>query len=104
MFFLTVDSSVPSKKKGSMMLTCQLSDVSQVTNYEWLQVTYDLNGTQKVEFIQKGKTLSIDQGSEKNQGEWACRFSGKEGILGNVTYHIQVMSKFCPFGFFVYAE
>ncbi|XP_039973495.1 hemicentin-2-like isoform X2 [Xiphias gladius] len=87
-----IDSSVPSKKKGSVTLTCQLSDASEVTDYEWVHVTYDLNGTQSVGFIQKGKTLSISQGSEENQGEWACRFSGKEGILGNVTYHVQLMS------------
>lgn len=87
-----IDSSTPSKNTGSGTLTCTLSDTSEVTNYEWVQVVYDLNGTQSVGSIQKGKTLSISKVSEENQGEWACRFYGKHGILGNVTYHIQQMS------------
>ncbi|TDH11641.1 hypothetical protein EPR50_G00063060 [Perca flavescens] len=81
-----------SKKTGSVTLTCQLTDTSKVINYEWVNVIYDLNGTQSVRSIQKGKTLIISKVSEENQGEWTCRFYGKEGILGNVTYHIQLMS------------
>ncbi|XP_034730133.1 contactin-2-like [Etheostoma cragini] len=81
-----------SKKTGSVTLTCQLTDTSKVTDYEWVHVIYDLNGTQSVRSIQKGNTLSISKASEENQGEWTCRFYGKEGILGNVTYHIQTMS------------
>lgn len=77
-----------------MTLTCQLTDSSEVTDYEWVHVVYDLNGTQSVGSIQKGKTLSISKVSEENMGEWTCLFYGKEGILGNVTYHIQLMSKF----------
>lgn len=91
--FLSVDSSL-SKKKDSVTLTCQLSDASEVTDYEWVHVTYDINGTQSVGSIQKGKTLNIDQGSEENWGEWTCRFSSKVGVLGNVTYQVQQMSKF----------
>ncbi|XP_070767756.1 lymphocyte activation gene 3 protein-like [Enoplosus armatus] len=87
-----IGSSIPSDKKGSVTLTCQLTDSSQVTDYEWVHVVYDLNGTQSVGSIQKGKTLSISKVSEENRGEWACRFYGKEGILGNVTYNIQLMS------------
>ncbi|XP_056236256.1 lymphocyte activation gene 3 protein-like [Seriola aureovittata] len=87
-----IDSSVLSKKKDSVTLTCQLSDTSEVTDYEWVHVTYDINGTQSVESIQKGKTLSISQVSEENWGEWVCRFTSKDGILGNVTYHAQLMS------------
>uniref|UniRef100_A0A3B4UBS9 Lymphocyte activating 3 n=1 Tax=Seriola dumerili TaxID=41447 RepID=A0A3B4UBS9_SERDU len=89
-------NSVLSKKKDSVTLTCQLSDMSEVTDYEWVHVTYDINGTQSVGSIQKGKTLSISQVSEENWGEWVCRFSSKDGILGNVTYHAQLMSKFSP--------
>ncbi|XP_067457287.1 lymphocyte activation gene 3 protein-like [Thunnus thynnus] len=87
-----IDSTTPSKKKASMTLTCQLTDESEVTEYEWVHVTYDLNGTQSVESIQNGKTLSIGKVSDENWGEWACRFYGKEGILGNVTYNVQLMS------------
>lgn len=79
-----------------MTLTCQLSDPSEVTDYEWVNVVYDLNGTQSVRSIEKGKTLSISTVSEENHGEWTCRFYGKEGILGNVTYHIQLMSMLSP--------
>lgn len=91
--FLSVDSSIPSKQKDSVTLTCQLTDASEVTKYEWVQMVYDLNGTQSVGSIQKGKTLKISKVSDENWGEWACRFHGKEGILGNVTYHIPLMSK-----------
>lgn len=87
-----IDKSVPSKKSDSMTLTCQLSDPSEVTEYEWVNVVYDLNGTQSVRSVQKGKTLSISTVSEENHGEWTCRFYGKEGVLGNITYHIQLMS------------
>ncbi|XP_071324675.1 lymphocyte activation gene 3 protein-like [Trachinotus anak] len=87
-----IDRSVSSKKKDSVTLTCQLSDASEVTDYEWVYVTYDINGTQSVRPIQKGKTLSISQVSEENWGEWVCLFSSKDGMLGNVTYHVQLMS------------
>ncbi|XP_070823195.1 lymphocyte activation gene 3 protein-like [Chaetodon trifascialis] len=86
-----IDSRTTSKERGTVTLTCQLSDSSDVTDYEWVHVVYDLNGTQSIGSIQKGKTLSISKMSE-NQGEWACRFYGTEGILGNVTSHIQLMS------------
>ncbi|KAE8288958.1 hypothetical protein D5F01_LYC12836 [Larimichthys crocea] len=87
-----IESSITSKKKGSMALICKLTDTSEVTDYEWVHVVYDNNGTQSFESIQKGKTLSISKVSEENRGEWTCRFSGKEGILGNVTYQVQLMS------------
>ncbi|XP_070692034.1 lymphocyte activation gene 3 protein-like [Pempheris klunzingeri] len=87
-----IDSSDLSKKKGSVTLTCQLTDTSEVTDYEWVHVVYDLNGTKSVGSVQKGKTLSINTVSDENWGEWTCRFYGKEGVLGNVTYHIQQMS------------
>ncbi|KAK5861782.1 hypothetical protein PBY51_017232 [Eleginops maclovinus] len=85
-------SSTPLKKTGSVTLTCQLTDAKGVTDYEWVHVVSDLNGSQSVQSVQKGNTLSIDTTSEENQGEWACRFYGKDGVLGNVTYHNQMMS------------
>ncbi|XP_060936719.1 lymphocyte activation gene 3 protein-like [Limanda limanda] len=87
-----IDSSVPSKKKGSVMLTCKVSDTSEVTEYEWVRVTYDLNGTEAFGSIHKGKTPSISLLSEESWGTWACRFSGKDGILGNITHHVPMMS------------
>ncbi|XP_047454395.1 lymphocyte activation gene 3 protein-like [Mugil cephalus] len=88
---LVVAKIVQSQKKNSVALTCELSDASEVTEYEWVHVIYDLNNTQSISDVRKGKTLSI-KGSEENFGEWTCRFSGKEGILGNVTHHLQLMS------------
>ncbi|XP_033495786.1 lymphocyte activation gene 3 protein [Epinephelus lanceolatus] len=87
-----IESSTPSKKTDSMTLTCQLTDSSEVTDYEWVHMVYDLNGTQSVGSTQKEKTLSISQDSKENQGEWTCVFYGKGGILGNVTHHIHLMS------------
>ncbi|CAK6966220.1 lymphocyte activation gene 3 protein-like [Scomber scombrus] len=87
-----IDSSTPSKTKAAVTLTCQLTDASDVTDYEWVRVTYDINGTQSVGPIQKGKTISISRESDEKWGEWACRFYGKEGILGNITYHVPLMA------------
>lgn len=87
----TVESSSRAKKGDSVTLTCHLSDTSQVTGYEWVRVVYDNNEIQSVGSIQKGKSLRVSNGSE---GEWTCRFYGKEGILGNVTHHVLQMSKF----------
>lgn len=87
-----VHSSVQSQNTGSVTLTCQLTDTGEVTNYEWVHVIYDLKGSRSVGPILEGKTLNISTMSEGNQGEWSCRFYGKDGLLGNVTYHIQQMS------------
>lgn len=76
-----------------MTLTCQLTDTSEVVDYEWVHVVHDINGTQSVESIQKGKTLSLGKVSEENQGEWTCRFYGQQGMLGNVTHHVPMMGK-----------
>ncbi|KAM8734936.1 lymphocyte activation gene 3 protein [Acanthopagrus schlegelii] len=86
-----IDSSTPSKKRDSVTLTCQLTDTSEVVDYEWVHVVHDINGTQSVESIQKGKTLSLGKVSEENQGEWTCRFYGQQGLLGNVTHHVHMM-------------
>lgn len=95
LFALPVVSSIAQKTKHPVTLTCQLTDESEVTDYEWVHVVYNHNNTPSAEFIQKGKTLTINTASEKNQGEWVCRFYGGEGILGNVTYHLQQLSEYC---------
>lgn len=74
-----------------MVLTCQLSDTSRVTKYDWVQVTYDLNGTESAVPVQEGMTLSISKEPEESRHEWMCRFYGKQGILGNVTYQVHLM-------------
>ncbi|XP_026173305.1 contactin-2 [Mastacembelus armatus] len=86
---LVVARIVSSNNKGVEKLTCQLSDTSEVTEYEWVRD----NGTQLVVPVQAGKTLNISKVLEENQGEWTCRYYGKEGILGNVTYHVPLMSQ-----------
>ncbi|KAL6109297.1 lag3 [Pungitius sinensis] len=87
-----VHSSTPSQNTGSVTLTCQLTDTVEVTKYEWVHVIYDLNGSRSVGPILEGKSLSISTTDEGNRGEWACRFYGKDGLLGNVTHHVQQMS------------
>uniref|UniRef100_A0AAZ3NY42 Ig-like domain-containing protein n=1 Tax=Oncorhynchus tshawytscha TaxID=74940 RepID=A0AAZ3NY42_ONCTS len=85
-------SNSPSTQKAPVSLTCHLSNASEVTEYEWVRVTYDLNGTQSESSVQKGRVLGINRVTDRNSGEWACRFHGKKGVLGNVTYHLHLMS------------
>lgn len=85
---LVVAKIVKSKKKGSMMLSCHLSDSSEVTKYEWVNVNYDINGTKSVGPILYGQTVSVTE----NLGEWTCRYFGKNGLLGNVTTQIHLMA------------
>lgn len=99
-FFLTVDRSISSDKRGSMTLKCQLTDTSDVTDYEWVHVAYDNEGTRSFGTILKGKLLRLNKMSEEKQGEWTCRFYGKQGVLGNVTDHIPLTSEFSPLDFF----
>ncbi|KAI4811424.1 hypothetical protein KUCAC02_014333 [Chaenocephalus aceratus] len=69
--------SSPPPSKTSVTLTCDLTDSSEVTDYEWVQLISDINGSQSVQSVQKGISLSINTESEENQGEWACLFYGK---------------------------
>lgn len=71
-------------------MTCQLTDTSEVTHYEW--VHQDRNGNQSVMSSHKGKELTISKTSGETQGEWTCRFYGRQGLMGNVTHHIAAMS------------
>uniref|UniRef100_A0A3Q4M1N5 Ig-like domain-containing protein n=1 Tax=Neolamprologus brichardi TaxID=32507 RepID=A0A3Q4M1N5_NEOBR len=89
---LVVAKIVRLKQKYSTTLTCQLSDASEVTKYEWAHVTYDENGTAIVGSIQNGKDIIITDGSEESWGEWTCSFYGQDGLLGNVTYNTHLMS------------
>uniref|UniRef100_A0A3B3TUQ7 Lymphocyte activation gene 3 protein-like n=1 Tax=Poecilia latipinna TaxID=48699 RepID=A0A3B3TUQ7_9TELE len=81
--FLTI-----SKKKGTTMLSCQLSDPSEVTSYEWVHVSYDINGTELVEPVQYGQTVPV----KEDFGEWTCRYFGTNGLLGNVTTQVHLMA------------
>ncbi|XP_041842754.1 lymphocyte activation gene 3 protein-like isoform X1 [Melanotaenia boesemani] len=85
---LVVAKVVQSKKENSVMLTCQLSDASEVTEYEWIRVTVDINGTETFGPVLKGQTVVL----KENSGDWTCRYYGKNGILGNVTYQVPLMS------------
>ncbi|KAI1885795.1 hypothetical protein AGOR_G00207470 [Albula goreensis] len=88
-----VRSMVPVKPNAPVTLTCDVSNDTGVTGYEWVRVTYDLNGTQTVNGKQKSKTLKIQKMTEEFSGEWVCRYSGKHGILGNASYHLHLMSR-----------
>lgn len=90
--FLTVGTLV--NKAGSVTMTCQLTDTSEVAHYEWVHRDFDHGGNPSVVSIHKGKNLEITQTSGDDKGEWTCRFYGKQGILGNVTHRIAVMSTF----------
>lgn len=83
-------SVVQATRKGFVMLTCQLTDISQDIEYEWVPAKYNLNGPLSVGQIQKGQTFVM----EEKWDEVTCRYYGNQGLLGNVTFHNQVMSKF----------
>ncbi|KAK2903320.1 hypothetical protein QQF64_009743 [Cirrhinus molitorella] len=83
--------SSSSSGNGPVTLTCQLSKSDQITSYEWFRVTYGPNNTQTVTSVQKTKSLRIQEATEKDAGEWVCRYYGKEGVLGNATYQLYVM-------------
>ncbi|KAG7469362.1 hypothetical protein MATL_G00127930 [Megalops atlanticus] len=87
-----VRSRASEKSNAPVTLTCHLSDERGVTKYEWVRVTYDVNGTRRVTSLNWAKTFKIQKMTEENSGEWACRYYGKEGILGNATYHVPALS------------
>lgn len=93
--FKLITAQVHSKtfsSGASVILTCDLSDDTEVTGYEWVHLTYDFNGTLSESSVHQGKDLRINTAAEINSGGWTCRFYGDHGILGNVTYSIPVIS------------
>ncbi|XP_061675758.1 hemicentin-1-like [Syngnathoides biaculeatus] len=72
----------------AVTLTCQLTDTSEVTRYQWVHVTYDLSGARLVKPIQGGKSLRLSRVSPEDAAEWVCQFYGTKGPLGNVTHGI----------------
>lgn len=91
-FLLTVDISLPAYKADSVTLTCRLTDTSEVTRYEWVHPDFDRTANRSVTSTHAGKELTVDKRSGENQGEWTCRFYGEQGLLGNVTHHVTLMS------------
>jgi len=92
-FFCVVLSSSSSSGNGPVTLTCHLSNSDQITSYEWLRVTYGPNDTQTVTSVQKTNSFRIKQVTEEHAGEWMCRYYGKQGFLGNVTYQFHIMGR-----------
>ncbi|XP_048009639.1 basement membrane-specific heparan sulfate proteoglycan core protein-like [Megalobrama amblycephala] len=89
-----VVSSSASSGNGPVTLTCHLSNSNQITSYEWLRVTYGPNDTQtvtSVTSVQKTNSFRIQKVTERDAGEWVCRYYGKQGVLGNVTYELHIM-------------
>ncbi|XP_056331816.1 uncharacterized protein LOC130243610 [Danio aesculapii] len=85
-----VVARVLSSSSDPMILMCNLSDSRQITSYEWLRVNYGPNNTQRVTTVQRTKNPSI-RVTEKDAGEWMCRYYGNQGLLGNVTSHFYTM-------------
>ncbi|XP_063054346.1 hemicentin-2-like [Engraulis encrasicolus] len=84
-------SSLPSKKSSGLTLTCQLSNDREVTIYEWLRVNYDNASVATITSLGEGRTLKLPVVTTDDIGEWVCRYHGRNGPLGNVTYHLQLM-------------
>lgn len=84
-----------SNRNGKTTLTCHISSTSQVTSYEWIHVENDVNGNQTFTSVQKSTSKVLSIPKTKRQGEWVCRFYNQQQLLGNVTYHQQVMSEYC---------
>ncbi|KAM9489272.1 lymphocyte activation gene 3 protein [Clarias gariepinus] len=83
-----------SKRNGNTVLTCRISNTSQVTGYEWIYVEYGENYTQTFTSVQKSTSnvLKVPKDKHLGLGEWMCSFYNQNQLLGNVTYHLQMMS------------
>ncbi|XP_017555813.1 lymphocyte activation gene 3 protein [Pygocentrus nattereri] len=81
-------------RSGQMTLTCDISDTNQVTQYEWLRLDSGENATHTLTPLQKSKSkaFTIPKGEANNLGGWVCRFYSQQRLLGNVTYHQEMMS------------
>ncbi|KAF4088206.1 hypothetical protein AMELA_G00079720 [Ameiurus melas] len=83
---------VSSYRNGKTTLTCRISNPTQVTSYEWIHVEYGVNDTQTFTSVQKSTSKVLSIPKEKQLGEWMCRFYNQQQLLGNATYHLQMMS------------
>ncbi|KAI4877345.1 hypothetical protein NFI96_017323, partial [Prochilodus magdalenae] len=82
-----------SSRSGQMTLNCNLSDASQVTQYEWLRLDYGENATYTLTPVKStSKVFTIPKSEANGLGGWVCRFYEQQRLLGNVTYHQQMMS------------
>ncbi|MCJ8728632.1 hypothetical protein PDJAM_G00006630 [Pangasius djambal] len=89
---LVTAQALSSYRNGKMTLTCRVSNTSQVTSYEWIHVEYGVNDTRTFTSVQKSTSKVLSVPKEKRLGEWVCRFFNQQQLLGNVTYHLQMMS------------
>ncbi|XP_060776571.1 uncharacterized protein LOC132886047 [Neoarius graeffei] len=90
---LVIAQVLSSNRNGKTTLTCHISSTSQVTSYEWIHVENDVNGNQTFTSVQKSTSKVLSIPKTKRQGKWVCRFYNQQQLLGNVTYHQQVMSR-----------
>lgn len=90
-----VSAVVSSDRNGKTTLTCRISNPTQVTSYEWIHVEYGVNDTQTFTSVQKSTSKVLSIPKEKQLGEWVCRFYNQQQLLGNATYHLQMMSEYC---------
>ncbi|XP_053485970.1 uncharacterized protein LOC128610582 [Ictalurus furcatus] len=89
---LVTTQVVSSDRNGKTTLTCRISNPTQVTSYEWIHVEYGVNDTQTFTYVQKSTSKVLSIPKEKQLGEWVCRFYNQQQLLGNATYHLQMMS------------
>lgn len=89
-----VSAVLSSNTEGKKTLTCHISNTSHVTDYEWIHVEYRVNNTQTFTSIKKSASKVLVISKEKHLGEWVCRFYNHQQLLGNVTYHLQMMSEY----------
>ncbi|XP_072535265.1 uncharacterized protein [Salminus brasiliensis] len=84
-----------SSRSGQLTMTCELSNSSRVTHYEWLRLDYGENDTQTLITVQTStsKVLNIPKGDEKHLSGWVCRFYEHQRLLGNATYHQPMISR-----------
>nr|XP_015193364.1 PREDICTED: lymphocyte activation gene 3 protein-like [Lepisosteus oculatus] len=90
-----VGVTAPPKAGQPLTLTCDLSDATGVDRYEWFRVTSDANGTEVTTPLgtSSEKSFRLAGGSGELSGELVCQFHGKEGALGNVSYHFHTLGR-----------
>ncbi|KAI5618179.1 B-cell receptor CD22-like, partial [Silurus asotus] len=89
---LVTTQVLSSYRNGKTFLTCHLSSTKQVTNYEWIYVEYGVNDLRTFTSVQNSTSKLLSVPKERHIREWVCRFYNQQQLLGNVTYHLPMMS------------
>ncbi|XP_076844626.1 uncharacterized protein lag3 isoform X2 [Brachyhypopomus gauderio] len=91
---LVTARAVQVSQSDGVKFVCELSNASQVTHYEWLSSKYDGNATQTLSSVRKTElnSLTATFAEMKDLGELVCRYYEQQRLLGNITFHMQIMS------------